>query len=148
MEFTLQFGALNVVFSGMTDRYSEAKRIYKQPIKDGTVLERSRWFIDAQYGNPYVIEDYELLPQVACLGRNNINSQWLCIGNRNSGDQRISSFTWAAGRKGDMINHGVGFVIHKKLGEHVNIVDGLAMVYTRDIANIPIVIIRFRNAYT
>jgi pyrimidine-nucleoside phosphorylase len=59
---SVRLAARMLVLAGVTDDDTEAERRVRAAIADGSGVEKFRAIIEAQGGNPHVIDDYHLLP--------------------------------------------------------------------------------------
>ena len=105
----------------------EGKLLAKEKLYDGKGLEKFRQFVEAQGGNPEIIENYMLFPQakhsIDILSDN--NGYIVGIDADKTGE---ASRHTGAGRevKGQKIDLSAGIYLHKKVGDQVKEGDILA----------------------
>jgi pyrimidine-nucleoside phosphorylase len=98
----------------------EGRRMATTVIADGRALEKFRQLVRAQGGDVSYVDDLDRLPrakyvEVVPAPR----SGWLAeVRARTVGEAAVSLGAGRA-KKGDPIDHAVGFVIHKKVGQRV-----------------------------
>ncbi|HBR33134.1 MAG TPA: hypothetical protein DD734_00760 [Firmicutes bacterium] len=91
----------------------------------------TRW-LAAQGGDPQVVEDLSLLPTAPIVTQVQSSKRGY-VGAWHTEALGLTSMRLGAGRaqKGDPIDHGVGLVIEKKIGDWVETGDIIAQVYAR-----------------
>ncbi|MGQ9833309.1 MAG: thymidine phosphorylase [Candidatus Villigracilaceae bacterium] len=98
----------------------EGRQLASAAIADGRALEKFRQLVRAQGGDVAYVDNLDLLPrakhiEVVPAPR----SGWLAeVRARTIGEAAVSLGAGRA-KKGDPIDHAVGFVIHKKVGQRV-----------------------------
>ncbi len=119
-ELSLELAAYMVLLAGIDKTIEKARIRVKKTITDGSALEKFKVMLKAQGGNPEVVDDYSLLP---------IADEHTTLLAPKSG--YVKSFVndkiglllidLGGGRKSkdDEIDHSVGFVFHKKVGDQV-----------------------------
>lgn len=132
MELCLSLGALALVRCGMSDTEYGARKTLEQLINNGQALEKFRQIIEAQGGDPGVIENPFMMPQsklkyeVMVPGE---GSRWV----KNLDGKLIAEACklMGAGRnkKGDPINLAVGIVLKAKVGSKVEGGQPIATIY-------------------
>ncbi|QNO16199.1 pyrimidine-nucleoside phosphorylase [Alkalicella caledoniensis] len=136
LELCLELGAQMLVIAKIYESAGEAKVRLQELIDDGSAIEKLKQFIAAQGGNPEVVNDYHLLPTAkeklvvcsdVCGYVSKIESEGL----------GTLAMILGAGRakKSDPIDHGVGIVIHKKVGDEVTQGEKVATLYVNTIVN-------------
>jgi pyrimidine-nucleoside phosphorylase len=137
MEVTYALGVEMLLLVGAANNASEARHRLEESITSGSALQTLARVIEAQGGNPKVLEDLELLPQagevevyraprdgvVATVEPRRIGQAILELG----GGRRTIE---------DEIDPAVGFVIPTKPGDRVGAGEPLASVFARDRAGI------------
>ncbi len=105
----------------------------KKALENGTALKKLAEFIEGQGGNSHVIEDYSLFPQASCQKevKAQVSGFIISIAARTIG---LASQHTGAGRstKEDDIDLSAGIVLHKKVGDAVQIGDVLAVILGND----------------
>jgi pyrimidine-nucleoside phosphorylase len=137
LKLSLELGTEILLLAKKSSDRTEAKRNLKHKIIKGKALEKLREIIEAQKGNPRIIDDYSLLPQAK--NRMKILSEKkgfihkimmkkirsLCLELETSGKKSTDSF-----------DRGPGLVIFKKFGEKVEKGETLAEVHFNKLKNI------------
>ncbi len=136
-ELCLVLGSQMVVVGGKADSLEEAREMLEEVIANGKALEIFRQFIEAQGGNPAVVDDVSLLPQAKFI--KDVPSQKEGYVSFMEADEiGTAAMVLGAGRatKESVIDLAVGIVLHKKVGDFVKKGEAIATVYsnTEDIA--------------
>lgn len=149
MNLSVELAAEMVFMGERASTLDEARAVCRETIEDGSALERFRQVIEAQGGDPRVLDDPGLLPQarerldvpsprggfVLALLARPIGHATMLLG---AGRARIDS----------TIDPAVGVVLHKKVGDSVEQGEPLCTVYLNDPTNRSAVITMIRDAYT
>lgn len=130
-ELCLTLGSEMVVLAGKAANSAEARAILEANLKNGQAIEKFKVFLQAQGGNPNVVDDLSLLPEarykvvlsasesgsVAAIDANNLG---------------IAAMMLGAGRetKESVIDLAVGIVLHKKVGDKVKSGQALLTIHT------------------
>lgn len=133
MEICLTLGAEMLILAGKADNDPDARDMLRKVIKSGAALETCRKMIEAQGGNPNVVDDYSLLPMAKTktpmeASRGGVVAEF---------DTRmvgVANMVLGAGRERaeDSVDHGVGMILHKKLGDHVAMGEPLLTIFYND----------------
>ncbi|GLI55554.1 pyrimidine-nucleoside phosphorylase [Propionigenium maris DSM 9537] len=122
--------AVALQIKGDAATIEEGKAMVNEMIKSGKPVEMLKEFIGEYGGDPRLVDDYSLLP----MAQNMIefkaeNSGY--IGKIEAEEVGKSAMVLGAGRatKEDLINHGVGVVLTKKIGDRVEAGEVLAKIY-------------------
>ncbi len=133
MEVTYALGVEMLVLVGAAPNRSDALRRLKESVTSGRAVETFARIIEAQGGNPAVIEDPGLLPQAGAVEvfrspRSGVVSR---IEPRRLGRGILEL---GGGRRTieDQIDHSVGFVLTVKPGDPVRGGEPIASVFARD----------------
>ena len=120
-----------LVMTGVAKCEKCAKELVKEKIASGEALEKFKQMISFQGGNPLVVDDYNLFPQakevVPVLSKQEGYIKFeeaLQIG--------LGAMLLGAGRenKEDEVDHAVGVIVNKKVGDFVKAGEPLAYLYT------------------
>jgi pyrimidine-nucleoside phosphorylase len=137
MEVTFALGAEMLVLGGKANTFSDAWQMLQAAIDSGRALGKFVKIIEAQGGDPRIIENASLLPQAAAIadvtaGRDGFITH---VVPRTIGHGIIAL---GGGRTTmeDVVDAGVGFVISAKPGMAVSRGDHVATIYARDEAGI------------
>lgn len=130
-ELCLTLGSEMVVLAGKAANSAEARAVLEANLKNGQAIEKFKVFLQAQGGNPNVVDDLSLLPEarykvvlsasesgsVAAIDANNLG---------------IAAMMLGAGRetKESVIDLAVGIVLHKKVGDKVKSGQALLTIHT------------------
>ncbi len=132
MEVTFALGTEMLLAAGLTADPVDARARLEQTIRSGTALERFAQLIEAQGGNPHVIDDPAALPRAETIEiwsapRDGVIER---IEPRRIGRAIIEL---GGGRQtvDDDVDPAVGFVITARLGDHVHAGQPLASIYAR-----------------
>jgi pyrimidine-nucleoside phosphorylase len=133
LEVTYALGAEMLVLGGVAGSHDEARRSMERAISSGSAAERFAAIIDAQGGNPGVVEDPAVLPQAdACE---------LFVAPRRGLVARIEPRAIGRGltllgggrtKVDDVVEPSVGFVITARVGDWVEAGEPLATIFARD----------------
>jgi pyrimidine-nucleoside phosphorylase len=133
LEVTYALGAEMLVLGGVTRSHDDARRSMERAISSGAAAERFAAIIDAQGGNPGVVEDPAALPQA--------NACELFAAPRRGLIARIEPRAIGRGltalgggrtKLDDVIEPSVGFVITARVGDWVEAGEPLATIFARD----------------
>ncbi len=137
MEVTYALAAEMLVLGGRAGDLDEARRDAEAAVADGRALDRLRVLIEAQGGNPFVVDDPAVLPQppvevVVTAERDGVVAS---MDVRAIGDAAVAL---GAGRRRveDAIDPAVGFHITAKPGQTLVRGEPWATVYARDDASV------------
>jgi pyrimidine-nucleoside phosphorylase len=112
----------------------EATRRAEAAVQSGEALDRFRRMIQAQGGDPRVVDDPRaLLPQAPFVRQIPVVYEG-CIAAIDAEAIGLASGALGAGRvsKGDPIDHAVGIVVRAKIGVRVSVGDSFGQVHARD----------------
>ena len=147
MEVTYALGVEMLVLVGAAKDRTDARRRLEESIKSGKALRKFAQVIEAQGGNPAVLEDPSVLPQAAEVEvfrapRDGVVAQ---IEPRRLGRAIVEL---GGGRRTieEEVDPSVGFVIPAKPGQRVRVGEPLASVFARDTAGIEIGLAALREA--
>jgi pyrimidine-nucleoside phosphorylase len=147
LKIALELGTEMLLLAEKVPDRIAAKKLLKNKIINGEALEKFKEIIKAQRGNARIIDDYSILP----LAREKIK-----IASQNKGyiqNIRIDRIYFIGKelgvfrkRQGYPIDHGSGFLIHKKIGDWVEKNEILAEVYSNTIKDRSWIEKEFRKA--
>lgn len=133
LTLSLELGARMLLLSGAAGDIDEAKVKLQNALQSGAGLATLKKMIAAQGGDPNCCDDTSLLPQakvikdVPALQSGYVHHMdTIALGN--------TTQAMGAGRKRktDIIDHSVGFVLHKRIGDPVTSGAPIATVYAKD----------------
>lgn len=137
MEVTYALGAEMLVLGGAAATRSEARRRMEVAISSGRAARKFQEIIEAQGGNPAVVDDPGLLPQAAecelfVAPRDGVVAQ---VEPRAIG-RGITALGGGRTRVEDTVDPAVGFVITARPGDVVRAGEPLATIFARDAAGV------------
>lgn len=136
-ELSLTLGAQMVLLAGAASTYAEARALLEAKLKDGSALEKFRAFIRGQHGDASVVDDPDRLPkaQYRIEIPSPADGTVTAVLAEEIG---LAAMKLGAGRatKEDRIDHAVGVVLHKKIGEPVQKGTPLATLHANDLSRI------------
>jgi len=139
MEVTYALGAEMLVQAGVEPDQASARARLEESVSSGRALETFGRVIEAQGGNPAVLEDPGILPQAGAV---EVYRAWRDGVVSGVEPHRIGRgiLELGGGRRTveDHIDPTVGFVLTVKPGDKVRRGDPIASVFARDEAGIPI----------
>ncbi|NPA90238.1 MAG: pyrimidine-nucleoside phosphorylase [Chloroflexi bacterium] len=125
----------------------EARALVDQVIADGSAFRKFRQFIVAQGGDPRQVDNPDLLPKARLV---------IPIESERSGfvqdidayEVGLVTMILGGGRekKGDPIDHAVGVVLHKKVGDRVSAGEPLCEIHANDETRLQEALDRLRGA--
>ena len=133
MEVTIELAAEMIVMGGAREPPTRPGESAGRSIADGKALERFRRMIEAQGGDPRVVDNPSLLP--AARTRIEITSSSTgAIGRLSARAIGQATMLLGAGRArvDSAIDPAVGILLHKKTGEHVRQGEALCTLLVND----------------
>lgn len=133
MEVTFALGVEMLLLVGASKSAEDARRRLEETIDSGKALEKFAQVIDAQGGNPSVVEDPSVLPQAEAVEvfRAPHDGVIVQVEPRRIG-RAILEMGGGRRKVEDEIDPSVGFVIPAKPGQRVKTGEPLASVFARD----------------
>lgn len=132
-EHCLHVSAHMLVLGKRAKNLAEGRAMAAKAMADGSALEKFRVLVQAQGGDVSYVDDTSKFPrakyvEVVMAPRNGSISQ---VQARSVGEAAV---TLGAGRakKSDAVDHAVGFVIHKKVGDRVGLGEPLFTIHAND----------------
>lgn len=137
MDVTYALGAEMLVLGGAASSRNEARRRMEVAISSGRAARKFQEIIEAQGGNPAVVDDPGLLPQAAecelyLAQRDGVVAQ---VEPRAIG-RGITALGGGRTRVDDQVDPSVGFVITARPGDVVRAGEPLATIFARDAAGV------------
>ncbi len=130
-ELTLVLGSQMVVLAKKAASLEAARQMLEAVIHNGKALEKFRVFLANQGGDASVVDHPERLPQakykIAVPARTGG-----VVANIVADEIGVAAMLLGAGRatKDDQIDLAVGLMLHKKVGDRVNVGDALLTIYS------------------
>ena len=132
-EHCLHVSAHMLVLGKRAKTLEEGRKMAEKAIADGSALEKFRVLVQAQGGDVSYVDDVSRFPpakfvEVVMAPRNGTISQ---VQARSVGEAAV---TLGAGRakKSDVVDHAVGFIIHKKVCDKVTQGEPLFTIHAND----------------
>ena len=137
-----------LISSGICDTESSAVDMLEDALKSGKALFKLAQMIEAQGGDPDIVNDISLIPRASKI----IPVKAAVSGyirEINTPEVGYSAMLLGAGRvrKEDEIDHSVGIWLRKRLGEYVEKGDVIADFHVNDGTNLDAAVSRFLDAY-
>ena len=129
-ELCLVLGAQMVYLGGGAESLEDAKALLKEKLTNGEALEQFKIFLEAQDGNPNVVEDYSLMPQ-ASITKDVKATESGYITEINADDIGVAAMKLGAGRETQesVIDLAAGLMLHKKVDDYVEKGDVIVTLY-------------------
>ncbi|MDN5305218.1 MAG: pyrimidine-nucleoside phosphorylase [Fusobacteriaceae bacterium] len=140
--------AVGLQIKGDVKTLEEGREKVWEMIKSGKPLEMLKGFIKEAGGNPDIVDDYSLLP----TAKNKLEVKSDKAGHVSKIEAEMigkSAMVLGAGRatKEDVIDHAVGLVLNKKIGDEIKEGELLATIYYNDDKNLNSSIKLLKEAY-
>ena len=133
LEHCLHVSAHMLVLGKRAKDLGEGRAMAEKSIADGSALEKFRLLVEAQGGDVSYVDDTSRFPRAGYIEEvKSPQSGYLSqIEARIVGEAAVALGAGRA-RKSDPIDHAVGFVIHRKVGDQVATGDRLFTIYAND----------------
>jgi pyrimidine-nucleoside phosphorylase len=144
----LELAARMLIAGGVENDLEIARDRSRDAITSGRALERFRACVEAQGGDPRVLDDTALLPQAGKQRAITAGRAGFVNGIETDEIGRVV-MDWGGGRRRleDKIDYAVGLRLHAKIGDHVNAGDLIATAYYNDESKFEEMGARLRVAY-
>jgi len=148
-ELTLALTAEMLVLGGRAADTAQARTQLEQAITSGAALTKLKDIVSAQGGDPTALDDYSKLPQAD----RTVDVPATQAGYVTAIDSEavgLAAMALGAGREtaADFVDHAVGFVLRKKVGDRVAVGEPLLTAHVNDEGNLKAVIERVQRAYS
>lgn len=129
-ELCLALGAKMLVLGQVADDEHEARGMLEESVASGRALQTFRAWVEAQGGDPRVVDDASLLPQAAYAHEVVADEAGWVAGFDAEAVGRAANVLGAGRlRKEDSVDHAAGLVLHVKTGTRVEVGRALATLY-------------------
>jgi len=134
LELCLVLGSCILTASGLCADMDEARKKLLGTIEDGSAANKLKEFIAAQGGDPAVVDDPSMM-EIAPYDMNIRCDEPGYVTAIDALGVGMASLKIGGGRvtKESTVDHGVGVILHKKVGDYVEVGDAIATVYARTI---------------
>jgi thymidine phosphorylase len=122
-----------LVLAGHTKDLEDAKRYALKSMQDGSGYEKFKLLVQTQGGDQRLVEDPNLLPKACCI-REYFSTESGYVAQIHAREIGLAAMALGAGRerKSDQIDHAVGIVLDKKVGELIEKGERLFTVHAND----------------
>lgn len=129
-ELCLVLGAQMVYLGGGAENLEGAKALLKEKLMNGQALEQFKIFLEAQDGNPNVVDNYSLMPQ-ASITKDVKATESGYITEITADDIGVAAMKLGAGRETQesIIDLAAGLMLHKKVDDYVEKGDVIVTLY-------------------
>ena len=111
---------------------NEARRMAESGLASGRAWEKFRTLVEIQGGDVSYLDHPEKLPQAAYVEVVSAEREgWLAQVHARIVGETSVELGAGRSRKEDLIDHGVGIIVHRKVGEHVRVGDPLFTLHAR-----------------
>ena len=149
MSLSIELAAEMVFMAGKADSLTEARAVCRRTIADGSALNRFRRLVQEQGGDVRALDDPSILPAprkrvvlkshdtgfVQSLAARPIGHATMLLG---AGRARMDS----------PVDHAVGVILHKKIGDLVGVDEPLCTLFVNDESRLEEATSLIRNAYS
>ncbi len=148
-EHSLVVASHMVLLGEAEDSLEAARKLAEEKLGDGSAWERFRDLVDAQGGDLSYVDNLEKLPE-AQYQENIKADQMGYLAGINARIVGETSVSLGAGRakKSDPIDHAVGIMVHRNIGDKVNKDDSLFTVHANDQQKLQEAMKRLQEAIT
>jgi pyrimidine-nucleoside phosphorylase len=145
---SVELAAHMVVLGERAASLDKARELVKNLIASGAGLEKFRQLIEAQGGDPLVVDDDDRLPKAALKQEYKAETDGFLL-EMDAERIGIASMVLGAGRErvDSPIDHAVGIWLSRKVGDHVARGDVLCTVYYNDEARLKAAAEELRGAF-
>ncbi|GAK50017.1 pyrimidine-nucleoside phosphorylase [Candidatus Moduliflexus flocculans] len=148
VELTVELGAYMLKFGGGASSIEQGRDAMRRVLSDGSAFEKFRQLVELQGGDTAVITDPSCFTRAA-------HQQVVCaeqsgyIEAIHSEQIGIASMVIGAGRErlDSVIDHAVGLILKKKVGDRVEVGEPLCVVEYNDAAKLDAAVALIRQAY-
>lgn len=149
LELCLTIGSLMAVGTGKAESIETAREMLLEKLNDGSALKKFAEFVEAQGGDSAPVFNTDLLPQ-ASIVREVISPVDGYVSHIESDRVGISAMKLGGGRetKESEIDHSVGILINKKVGDSVKKGEKIATLYANDNAKLEAAVGELEQAYS
>ncbi len=137
LQVTYALGAEMLVLGGVATDTDAARRMMEVAISSGRAADKFKEIIQAQGGDPRVVDEPSHLPQAAeCELYTAPRSGIVAHVEPRAIGRGIIALGGGRTRMEDTVDHSVGFVISARSGDYVRVGEPLATVFAKDMAGV------------
>ncbi len=148
VKLCMTLGSHMLITGGVAENEAEAEEKLKDAISSGRALDKLAEFVKAQGGDPEAVYDTELLPK-ASIVEEILSPVEGYVHKIDCDEIGICSLLLGGGRetKESIIDLSVGLILNKKVGDHVDEKEALAVIHANDREKLAMAKERFLKAY-
>lgn len=130
-ELSLVLGSQMAYLGGVGESLEDARKMLEENIKNGKALEKFKVFIEAQGGNPAVVDNPDMLPQAKYQIEVKADQDGY-IAEIDAEELGIAGMLLGAGRatKDSVLDLAAGLMLHKKIGDKVSVGDTIVTIHS------------------
>ena len=149
LELCVILGTYMLIGAEIATSEAQARKMLLETIENKTALNKLAEFVEAQGGDKAAVFNTDLLPRASIIEEINSSEEGY-VEHIESEEIGIVSMLLGGGRetKESKIDLAVGLVLHKKVGDKVNIGDSIATIYANDAVKLATAKKRFNGTYT
>jgi pyrimidine-nucleoside phosphorylase len=132
-EHCLHVSAYMLVVGKRARDLDEGRTLAEKAVSNGTAFEKFRVLVQAQGGDVSFVDDPEKLPRAKIVEvvKSPQTGYLAEVDARSVGEASVSLGAGRA-KKTDAVDHAVGFIVHHKVGEKVEVGDSLFTIHAND----------------
>ena len=149
LELCVILGTYMLIGAEIAISEAQARKMLLETIENKTALNKLAEFVEAQGGDKAAVFNTDFLPRASII-EEITSSEEGYVEHIESEEIGIVSMLLGGGRetKESKIDLAVGLVLHKKVGDKVNIGDSIATIYANDAVKLATAKKRFNGTYT
>jgi len=149
LELCVILGTYMLIGAEIATSEAQARKMLLETIENKTALNKLAEFVEAQGGDKAAVFNTDLLPRASIIEEITSREEGY-VEHIESEEIGIVSMLLGGGRetKESKIDLAVGLVLHKKVGDKVNIGDSIATIYANDAVKLATAKKRFNGTYT
>jgi pyrimidine-nucleoside phosphorylase/thymidine phosphorylase len=132
-QLSFELAAHMLLLGEAADSFDQAMKKVKELVKSGAAFEKFKEVVSAQDGDPQALDDYSRLP--GAQKTEVVKASHAGYVEKISAEEvGVAGMLLGAGRRkvDDQIDHGVGLILHAKVGDQVKADEELATLYYND----------------
>lgn len=137
LDHCLRVAGLMLLLAGKAATLRQGERLAAETLESGAALRKLRELVEAQGGDPTVVDDPDKLPRAshvkAVASPREGYIEWVDAALVGMAGVRLGA---GRAKKGDAIDHSVGLIIQRKVGDRVRRGDPLFIVHANDVGRL------------